>query len=105
MVGVDDQVEGVTYPLLMAVIHVDKGDVTGITWDSTCSWCDTSQCGQSLYDFDGAEIPDGGNCFVKDISCVSDSGTTRLCELNVRIHFIALFYHFFCSNMLCFVEG
>lgn len=76
---------GVTYPLLMAVIHVDKGKVIGITWDSSCRWCDEGQCSESVYDFDGSGIAGGGNCFVEDTSCITDKGTTRLCELNVNI--------------------
>lgn len=80
-----DGIEGITFPLLMAIIHVDKGKVTGINWDSTCSWCDPDQCSQSVHDFGGDVVADGGNCFVKDSACLSDVGTTRLCELNVNI--------------------
>ena len=82
---------GVTFPLLMAIIYVDKGKVTGITWDSSCGWCDADECGQSIYNFDGSLVAEGGNCFVRDSLCDTDDGTTRLCELNVRFSRILSF--------------
>lgn len=81
--GNESSMEGVTFPLFMAVIYVDMGKVTGITWDNTCNWCENgNRCDSNVYDFDGTLLPSGGNCYVEDSSCATLNGTTRLCELN-----------------------
>jgi hypothetical protein len=122
----------VTYPLMMAVIHVTRGKVTvrdnqtglisghqfrinttmnqncqnfhlqksnfhvqSINWDDeACVWCTAtpSQCGQNVYDYNGVlQESEGKACWLPDEQCVvpsipnSNSTTTALCELSVRI--------------------
>lgn len=83
VVNTESGKRGITFPLLMATVFVDKGVVTGITWDSSCSWCEPDHCRDSIFDFNATSVSEGKNCWVSDSSCTSDSGTTRLCELNV----------------------
>jgi hypothetical protein len=61
----------VTFRAMMAVIHVDKGKVTQITWDDTCSWCDTNRCSANTYNYAGELVNTGSNsCFVLDSECI-----------------------------------
>jgi hypothetical protein len=63
---------GITFPLLMAIVHVSKGVVESVTWDDTCKWCttDSSSCAENTYDYRGlVRRNDGKNCFVRDSSC------------------------------------
>jgi hypothetical protein len=47
--GSDDKV----YPHLTAVITVNEGVVTGITWDNACVFCSAEECQDNTYGFDG----------------------------------------------------
>lgn len=81
---------GVTYPLLMAIVHVSAGAVTGITWDDTCKWCDATSCAENTFNYHGVAVTSdgGGNCWVRDSACsVSTNGTSvkSSCQLNVYV--------------------
>jgi len=42
------------YPYLTAIITVDQGNVTGITWDNACVFCAAEECQDNTYGFEGA---------------------------------------------------
>lgn len=93
----------VTFPLMMAIIKVNKGTVTDIIWDDdSCSYCDPMYCFPNVHDFNGNIIPSlGKSCFKQDSTCTfTTSNTTKvngqlvtttfpatstLCELNVYV--------------------
>jgi hypothetical protein len=76
--GFGNDTYGVTFPLLMAIINVDGGVVTGITWDDTCKWCDADMCAENTFDYTGAQLNSGANCFVRDSSCRIGGNSTVL---------------------------
>lgn len=43
------------YPFLTAIISVDSGNITGITWDDACIFCGgfAEACEENTYNFDG----------------------------------------------------
>jgi len=41
------------FPFLTAIISVDKGDVTGITWDDACVFGAEDECEDNTFGFDG----------------------------------------------------
>jgi len=43
----------VVYPSLTAVVAVNEGNVTGITWDDSCVFCSAEQCQPNTYTFGG----------------------------------------------------
>jgi len=47
--GSDDKI----YPYLTAVITVNEGVVTGITWDNACVFCSPEECQDNTYGYDG----------------------------------------------------
>lgn len=86
----DSEYGKITYPLLMAIITVEKGTVTSINWDGGCSFCETSKCTSSVYNYQGEVLSTLGNaCFVQDnVGCLSPDGTSQtnsLCALNVYV--------------------
>lgn len=86
----DSEYGKITYPLLMAIITVDKGTVTSINWDGGCSFCESSKCTSSVYNYQGEVLSNLGNaCFVQDnVGCLSPDGTSQtnsLCALNVYV--------------------
>ena len=55
------------FPFLTAIIAVEKGNVTGITWDNACVFCANDECEDNTYGFNGgiateadAQQPVGG---------------------------------------------
>lgn len=44
---------GRVYPYLTAIITVDEGNVTGITWDNACVFCSADECQDNTYGYDG----------------------------------------------------
>ena len=82
---------GITFPLLFAIIHVDKGKVDKITWDDNCNYCDQSSCDFNTYTFDGVVVTDTSitsrSCHVKDDACKGneDASTNALCQLQVFV--------------------
>ena len=82
----------VTFPLMMAIINVNKGKVQGIAWDDNeCSWCDTSKCASNTYDFAGNPVANSGKaCFYDDADCNINrfkNGTvaSKLCQMTVFV--------------------
>lgn len=45
--------EDKVYPALTAVITVNEGNVTGITWDNGCVFCADTECEDNTYGYDG----------------------------------------------------
>lgn len=67
------------YPYLTAIINVDNGIVTGITWDDACLFCAAKDCDPNTFDFEGnlateseARQPVGG-CGVPSEDCKQDT--------------------------------
>jgi len=65
------------FPFLTAIVAVDKGVVTGITWDDACVFCSKEECEDNTYGFNGdiatqteALQPVGG-CYVPVEECKS----------------------------------
>lgn len=78
----------ITFPLLMAIIVVDKGRVHSILWDDTCKWCIDSpeKCLYNTYDYAGNLITDTNkSCWVNDDFCIYNSAVSSLCKLKVYI--------------------
>ncbi|MGK3734629.1 MAG: hypothetical protein ACI90V_001466 [Bacillariaceae sp.] len=55
------------FPFLTAIIAVEEGNVTGITWDNACVFCTEDECEDNTYGFNGgiateadAQQPVGG---------------------------------------------
>jgi hypothetical protein len=44
------------YPFLTAIVTVNEGNVTGITWDDACIFCGLFQCEDITYGFDGQMV-------------------------------------------------
>mmetsp|Transcript_12554 Transcript_12554/g.12640 ORF Transcript_12554/g.12640 Transcript_12554/m.12640 type:complete len:319 (-) Transcript_12554:146-1102(-) len=88
-------VGSITFPLMMAIINVERGKVTGIAWDDdNCNSCDSNDCEANVYDFDGnLQSTKGRTCWMRDATChliryeaVNETSlTSDLCELNVYI--------------------
>lgn len=83
--SVDGELQGVTFPLLMAIVFVEEGKVVSIDWDHTCNWCENKNCAHNTYDYNGTDIKSGSGCFVEDSQCVVSGGATKLCELKVFV--------------------
>jgi hypothetical protein len=66
-----------TFSIFTAIINVDKGRVTGITWDDGCHFCARkTECAFNTYDYSGSNstVPAGGNdCFFTDEACAVGS--------------------------------
>ena len=82
----------VTFPLMMAIINVNKGKVQGIVWDDTeCSWCASNKCASNTYDFAGHPVANTGKaCFLDDAECNINrfkNGTivSKLCQMTVFV--------------------
>ena len=64
------------------------GDITGITWDDGCFFCEEASCSHNTYDFRGNQITDSSlsnkNCHVLDTDCKGEDGTVaKNCPLQV----------------------
>ena len=68
----------VTWPYMTAIINVDMGEITGITWDDGCHFCEETSCADNTYDFRSNKIMDDNladsNCYVLDDECASADG-------------------------------
>jgi hypothetical protein len=67
------------YPFLTAIVNVNRGNITSITWDDACVFCSPGECEQVTYDFNGnlqsaqsSGQPTGG-CYVPEASCLPAS--------------------------------
>lgn len=74
------------FPFLTAIIAVEKGTVTGITWDDACVFCGNGECEDNTYNYDGelatkeeAQQPVGG-CHTAVAVCKLPS-TEAECDL------------------------
>ncbi|CAM9118509.1 unnamed protein product [Pylaiella littoralis] len=80
-----------TFPIHTAIINVEQGEVTGISWDDGCHFCGSDQCQENAYDFNGELIQGDGSsedCFWPDSSCVMDGNdgkVSSLCQLTVYV--------------------
>ncbi|KAJ1461048.1 hypothetical protein M885DRAFT_508593 [Pelagophyceae sp. CCMP2097] len=79
----------VTYPFLAAVIKLDRGEVSSITWDDGCYGCEGgTECRSNAYDYDGSAYRHAGKqCYVKDSQCSQSdgAGVAKLCELQIFV--------------------
>eukprot|EP00903_Cladosiphon_okamuranus_P012007 g11274.t1 len=80
-----------TFPIHTAVISVDEGEVTGISWDDGCHFCSSSQCQQNTYEYSGELITGDGageSCYWPDAECLQDGAVDKvsdLCQLTVYV--------------------
>ena len=77
------------FPFLTAIIAVEKGNVTGITWDNACVFCANDECEDNTYGFNGgiateadAQQPVGG-CHSSVVAC-KDSAEAE-CDLMLYV--------------------
>eukprot|EP01036_Dinobryon_divergens_P027713 gene27714-36529_t len=70
---------GITFPLLMVIVNVNKGVVQSVVWDDTCSWCGKNQCaGNTLsLTYPHKAVSEGNNCFVNDDTCSAGTPSTK----------------------------
>jgi len=76
------------YPFLTAIINVDKGVITGITWDNACVFCSPNECQDITYDFNGnlqtqesSGQPTQG-CYVDETECATNP---QACDLMLYV--------------------
>eukprot|EP00904_Undaria_pinnatifida_P009121 jgi/Undpi1/5339/HiC_scaffold_2.g00620.m1 len=79
-----------TFPIHTAIITVDQGEVTGISWDDGCHFCGSANCEKNTYDYNGGTLlPDSGeDCFWLDSECNqegTDAKVSALCQLTVYV--------------------
>lgn len=71
----------VTFPLMLAIIRVEKGIVKEIIWDDdSCSYCAPEYCFPNVHEFNGNMIPSlGKSCFKPDATCsFKSTNTTKI---------------------------
>jgi len=79
------------YPFLTAIISVNKGQVTGITWDDACIFCGgfADACTEDTYDFNGNQVDQSTAgqetkaCSLTREEC--DSSTDAICDLTLYV--------------------
>jgi hypothetical protein len=79
---------GRVYPHLTAIINVNDGIVTGITWDDGCVFCNqATYCDEITYNYNGISQtqatsgqPTGG-CYVERQNCDANAGSSTACDL------------------------
>jgi hypothetical protein len=79
---------GRIYPHLTAIINVNAGVVTGITWDDGCVFCNRNEyCDEITYNYNGISQtqstsgqPTGG-CYVPKSDCEANAGSSTACDL------------------------
>ena len=73
-----------TFPYMTAIITVDMGTITGITWDEGCTFCLESECVENTYEFTGALKEGGGKaCYLDDTTCINGNEVSEVCPLQV----------------------
>ncbi|GMI02372.1 hypothetical protein TrLO_g14128 [Triparma laevis f. longispina] len=73
-----------TFPYMTAIINVDKGEITGITWDEGCTFCNDAQCTPNTYNFNGALQESGPkSCYLDDTDCTNGDLVAESCPLQV----------------------
>lgn len=48
-----DATNSTVFPYLTAIVTVNEGVVTGITWDDACVFCSSDECVDNTFNFDG----------------------------------------------------
>ncbi|KAG5190305.1 hypothetical protein JKP88DRAFT_298901 [Tribonema minus] len=84
---------GITFPLFTAIINVDRGNITSITWDDGCHFCARQFCQANTFNFAGTNTTADGqalggkDCYYEDAkSCVNASGqVSDACQLEVYV--------------------
>lgn len=81
---------GRTFSVLTAIINLERGVVTGITFDNGCVLCDNSdRCVENTYDFLGepyAGVGATSDCFLTDAECgVNAAADPKACQLSVYV--------------------
>jgi len=78
------------FPFFTAIIAVDKGNVTGITWDDACVFCAEDECEDNTYGFNGeiateveAQQP-VGSCY----SNVDECKTSEKAECDLMLYVV-----------------
>jgi hypothetical protein len=89
---------GRIYPYLTAIINVKAGEVTGITWDDACEFCDADRCVENTVDFNGVEVTQqssGGQptkgCYISQEECnklVAEIGGTGGTDCDVLVYVV-----------------
>lgn len=78
-----------TFPLHTAIIDVDQGEVTGISWDDGCHFCGSSDCELNTYTYSGELAKDSGkDCYWLDSECPEEGiegSVSSLCQLTVYV--------------------
>mmetsp|Transcript_70035 Transcript_70035/g.195970 ORF Transcript_70035/g.195970 Transcript_70035/m.195970 type:complete len:169 (+) Transcript_70035:705-1211(+) len=65
--------QAVTFPLNVAIVNMDMGEVTGITWDYGCFNCGSDSCAKNTYNYKGGTHSDGeAECYMNDADCSSN---------------------------------
>jgi hypothetical protein len=111
--------DGITYPLNLAIINVEKGKVNSVIWSDTCKWCEDDHCVDNTYDYYGNLIESENRvCFLDDSDCTPanslpetvtddnppelvDAITNSLCELHVRkfyLCYLLILYTYYCDD-------
>lgn len=82
------------YPFLTAIISVEKGRVTGITWDDACIFCGglKEACEEDTYNFNGQQVTkdkagqETKACFLTTDQCNEASKTnSTACDVTVYV--------------------
>lgn len=69
---------------MTAIIEVDMGVISGITWDEGCTFCNDDQCTPNTYDFNGALYESGPKaCYMDDTDCMNGDLVSDVCPLQV----------------------
>jgi hypothetical protein len=83
------------YPFLTAIVNVNRGVITSITWDDACVFCSPNECEQVTYDFNGnlqspetSGQPTGG-CYIPQNECktgtAGDNKGVNVCDLMLYV--------------------
>ena len=82
------------YPFFTAIIDVEDGVIRGITWDDSCVFCNSKNCLETTYNFNG-EIQDSdsagqptSSCYITKEACdqlVQDNPAATECDLTLYV--------------------
>lgn len=81
-----------TLPYFTAIVTVDNGDVTGVTWDDGCLFCSNTKdsCMHNTYNYNGVIVEgskedEGKDCYLPDAKCISNGEVSEACPLQVYV--------------------
>lgn len=78
------------YPYLTAIITVEQGNVTGITWDNACVFCKSDECENNTYNYNGEIVTEEeaqqqvGSCF----TTVEECKTSEKAECDLMLYVV-----------------